>query len=130
MLLKIRNLKTHYRITDGIVKAVDGVSVYVREDEVFGLAGESGCGKSTLIRTLMRLIPDTAIVTADEMSYRGQDLLSLSDKEYRDQILWRAISTYSCRKEAHDEKASFPRIHIYFSGSYDIFPFLFKGGGR
>jgi peptide/nickel transport system ATP-binding protein len=92
MLLKIENLKTHYRIKDGLVKAVDGVSLSVKEDEVFGLAGESGCGKSTLIRTIMRLIPQSANVSADELSYRGQDLLSFSDKAYRDQILWREIS--------------------------------------
>jgi peptide/nickel transport system ATP-binding protein len=92
MLLKIENLKTHYRIKDGLVKAVDGVSLSVKEDEVFGLAGESGCGKSTLIRTIMRLIPQSADVSADELSYRGQDLLSFSDKAYRDQILWREIS--------------------------------------
>ena len=92
MLLKIKNLKTHYRIKDGLVKAVDGVSLSVKEDEVFGLAGESGCGKSTLIRTIMRLIPQSAIVAADEFSYRGQDLLSFSDKAYRDQILWKEIS--------------------------------------
>jgi peptide/nickel transport system ATP-binding protein len=92
MLLSIKNLKTHYRIKDGIVKAVDGVSLSVQEDEVFGLAGESGCGKSTLIRTIMRLIPQTAIVSADELSYQGQDLLPISDKEYRDKILWREIS--------------------------------------
>jgi peptide/nickel transport system ATP-binding protein len=92
MLLQIKNLSTHYRISDGIVKAVDGVSLSVKEDEVFGLAGESGCGKSTLIRTLMRLIPETAIVSADELTYRDQALLSLSDKEYRDKILWRELS--------------------------------------
>ena len=92
MLLTINNLSTHYRITDGVVKAVDGVSLSLKEDEVFGLAGESGCGKSTLIRTIMRLVPQTALVSADELSFRGQDLLSLSDKEYRDKILWREIS--------------------------------------
>jgi oligopeptide/dipeptide ABC transporter ATP-binding protein len=92
MLLSIKNLKTHYRIRDGIVKAVDGVSLSVKKDEVFGLAGESGCGKSTLIRTIMRLIPQTAIVSADELSYQGKDLLSFSDKEYRDKILWQEIS--------------------------------------
>ncbi len=92
MLLKIKNLKTHYRITGATVKAVDGVTLSIKEDEVFGLAGESGCGKSTLIRTIMRLVPQSARVSADELSYRGQDLLALSDKEYREMILWKAIS--------------------------------------
>ena len=92
MLLQIENLKTHYRITDGLVKAVDGVSLSIKENEVFGLAGESGCGKSTLIRTLMRLIPETALVSADELIYRDQALLTLSDKDYRDKILWKEIS--------------------------------------
>lgn len=92
MLLNVKNLKTHYRISDGVVKAVDGISLSVKEDEVFGLAGESGCGKSTFIRTIMRLIPDTAMVSADELSYKDQDLLSLDDKTYRRDILWREIS--------------------------------------
>ena len=92
MLMQIENLRTHYKITGGTVKAVDGVTISVKEDEVFGLAGESGCGKSTLIRTIMRLIPESAEVTADELSYRGEDLLGLSDKQYRDRILWKEIS--------------------------------------
>ncbi len=92
MLLQIENLKTHYRISDGLVKAVDGVSLSIKENEVFGLAGESGCGKSTLIRTIMRLIPETAMVSADELSYREQKLLTLSDKDYRDKVLWKEIS--------------------------------------
>ena len=92
MLMQIKNLKTHYQISDGVVKAVDGVSISIKEDEVFGLAGESGCGKSTLIRTIMRLVPQTARVSADELTYHGEDLLPLSDKEYRDRILWKEIS--------------------------------------
>ena len=92
MLLEIENLKTHYQTEKGIVKAVDGVSFSIGEDEVFGLAGESGCGKTTLIRTIMRLIPRSARVSADRFSFRGQDLLSVSDKEYRQKILWKEIS--------------------------------------
>jgi oligopeptide/dipeptide ABC transporter ATP-binding protein len=92
MLMQIKNLKTHYQISDGIVKAVDGVTISIKEDEVFGLAGESGCGKSTLIRTIMRLVPQTARVTADKLSYREEELLPLSDKEYRARILWKEIS--------------------------------------
>jgi len=92
MLLDIKNLKTHYRITEGLVKAVDEVSLSVNPDEVFGLAGESGCGKSTLIRTLMRLVPKGTQVSAEAMVYKDKALLSMSDKEYRKKILWKEIS--------------------------------------
>jgi peptide/nickel transport system ATP-binding protein len=92
MLLNIENLKTHYRISAGTVKAVDGVSLSIGENEVFGLAGESGCGKSTLIRTIMRLVPQTAHISADRLTYRGEELLPLSDREYRERILWKEIS--------------------------------------
>jgi len=92
MVLEIKNLSTHYHITEGTVRAVDGVSLSVGEDQVFGLAGESGCGKSTLIRTIMRLLPGSASVTAERLSFQGQDLLSLSDKAYRENILWNEIS--------------------------------------
>ncbi|MCF7938607.1 MAG: ABC transporter ATP-binding protein [Spirochaetales bacterium] len=85
-------MKTHYRIKDGVVKAVDQVSLSIEEDEVFGLAGESGCGKSTLIRTLMRLVPKGTMVSADTMSYKQQPLLSMTDKEYRKKILWKEMS--------------------------------------
>jgi peptide/nickel transport system ATP-binding protein len=92
MLLEIKNLNTHYHISEGAVKAVDHVSLSIREDEVFGLAGESGCGKSTLIRTIMRLLPTSASVFAEKMAFRGQELMSLPDKQYRENILWKGIS--------------------------------------
>jgi peptide/nickel transport system ATP-binding protein len=92
MLLDIHNLKTHYQTESGTVKAVDGVSFSIAEDEVFGLAGESGCGKSTLIRTIMRLVPGNAKVSAERLAFRGQELLAMSDRDYREKILWREIS--------------------------------------
>ncbi len=91
-MLKIKQLKTHYQTTKGIVKAVDGVSLTMRAGEVFGLAGESGCGKSTLIRTIMRLVPQTASVSADTLSINGKDLLSMPDREFREKVLWQEIS--------------------------------------
>jgi len=65
--LEIVNLKTHFPVERGIVfrrrigvvKAVDGVTLSLRDGEILGLVGESGCGKSTLGRTILQLIPPT-----------------------------------------------------------------------
>ncbi|MHA1319455.1 MAG: ATP-binding cassette domain-containing protein, partial [Promethearchaeota archaeon] len=45
-LIQIKNLKTYFYTEEGVVKAVDGVSFDIYEDEVIGLVGETGCGKS------------------------------------------------------------------------------------
>ncbi len=75
ILLEVRDLKKHFPIrrgflrkTVGYVKAVDGVSFYIKRGETFGLVGESGCGKSTTGRCLLRLIEPTSgeIVFHDE----------------------------------------------------------------
>ena len=66
-LLELRDVKTHFPVHEGFlvkrrtgaVRAVDGVSLCVRQGEVLGLVGESGCGKSTLARTILQLVPTT-----------------------------------------------------------------------
>jgi peptide/nickel transport system ATP-binding protein len=92
MILEIENLKTYYQIEKGLVKANDGISLSIRENEVVGLAGESGCGKSTLIRTIIRLVPQSAQVTADKMNFNGQDILTMPEKDFREKILWQGIA--------------------------------------
>jgi peptide/nickel transport system ATP-binding protein len=92
MILEIKNLKTHYQSEKGVIKANDGISLSIQENEVVGLAGESGCGKSTLIRTIIRLVPKSAHVSADKMNFNGQDLLAMSEKDFREKILWQGIS--------------------------------------
>jgi len=65
--LEIQNLKTHFPVERGIVfrrrvgtvRAVDGVTLSLKQGEILGLVGESGCGKSTLGRTILQLIPPT-----------------------------------------------------------------------
>ena len=92
MLLEIEDLKVHYRTNQGTVKAVDGVTLSIGENQVMGIAGESGCGKTTLIKSLLRLLPGTASVTAQKLAFKGRDLMALSDREFRKQILWNEIS--------------------------------------
>jgi oligopeptide/dipeptide ABC transporter ATP-binding protein len=56
-LLQIDNLKTYFHTHDGVVRAVDGVTLDVRPGETLGLVGESGCGKSVTAHSLLRLLP-------------------------------------------------------------------------
>ena len=56
-LLDIRDLKTYFYTDDGVVRAVDGVSLSIAPQKTLGLVGESGCGKSITAFSTMRLIP-------------------------------------------------------------------------
>jgi peptide/nickel transport system ATP-binding protein len=83
-LLEIADLKTHFFTRDGIVRAVDGVSLEVMPGETLAVVGESGCGKSVTSLSVMRLIasPPGRIV-AGSIRFAGIDLLALSEKQMR-----------------------------------------------
>ena len=55
-LLRVNNLATHFRTEIGTVRAVDGVSYHIDENEIVGVVGESGCGKSVTQLSVMQLI--------------------------------------------------------------------------
>ena len=82
-LLNIRNLVVEFQTASGPFRAVDGVSLHVDEREVLAIVGESGSGKSVSMLAVMGLLPWTATVTADKMSFNGRDLLKLSPAERR-----------------------------------------------
>jgi oligopeptide/dipeptide ABC transporter ATP-binding protein len=75
-LLEVKNLKVIFHTIGGIVKAVDGVSYHVNEEEVVGVVGESGCGKTVSQLAITQLIsmPPGEIVSG-EVLFEGQDLL-------------------------------------------------------
>jgi peptide/nickel transport system ATP-binding protein len=82
-VLDVRDLRVSYHTADGPVRAVNGVSFYVRAGERLGLVGESGSGKTTTALSLMRLLQESAIVEGGEVLLDGIDLLHLSDEEMR-----------------------------------------------
>lgn len=83
-LLEVRDLKTYFRTSRGVVKAVDGVSYDVREGETVALVGESGCGKTVSALSIMQLVagPQGSIV-GGEIRFEGRDLLTLNKEEVR-----------------------------------------------
>lgn len=56
-IVQIKDLKTHFYTLDGVVRAVDGVSLEIKPGETLGLVGESGCGKSVTAFSILRLLP-------------------------------------------------------------------------
>ncbi|WP_294645265.1 ABC transporter ATP-binding protein [uncultured Aureimonas sp.] len=90
-LLEIRNLTVSFDTAAGPFKAVDGIDLHVDQREVLAIVGESGSGKSVGMLATMGLLPKTATVTADRLTFEGRDLLSLSSRERR-QIVGRDIA--------------------------------------
>ena len=83
-LLDVRGLSTDFVMKRGTVSAVRDVSFTVRNGEVLAIVGESGSGKSVAALSMMRLLQAPGRVSAGEVVYKGQDLLSLSMREMRD----------------------------------------------
>ncbi len=77
-LLEIKDLTVRFYTSDGVVKAVNGVSYQLHEGETLGVVGESGCGKSVHARSIMRLIPiPPGKIEKGEIWFDGRDLLKL-----------------------------------------------------
>ncbi len=90
-LLEIKNLTVSFDTSTGPFRAVDGIDIRVDKGEVLAIVGESGSGKSVGMLAVMGLLPKTATVTADTMTFDGKDLQAMSDKERR-KIIGRDIS--------------------------------------
>ena len=82
-LLDIQNLSVTFATRGGKFRAVDGISLRVKANEVLAIVGESGSGKSVAMLAVMGLLPWTATVKADAMNFMGQDLRAMSARERR-----------------------------------------------
>lgn len=82
-LLEIENLVVEFQTASGPFRAVDGVSLNVNKGEVLAIVGESGSGKSVSMLAAMGLLPWTANVTADKLTFDGRNLLTMSAADRR-----------------------------------------------
>ncbi len=84
-LLEVADLRTWFFTRDGIVRAVDGVSLHVMPGETLAIVGESGCGKSVTALSVLRLVPSPpGKIVSGRIRFAGRELLDLSEAEMRD----------------------------------------------
>jgi len=86
-VLTIRDLHTYFYTEDGVVKALNGVNLEIKQGEVLGLVGESGCGKSVTALSILRLIQDPpGKIVRGEIWFEGEDLLQYPIERMREEI--------------------------------------------
>jgi peptide/nickel transport system ATP-binding protein len=83
-LLDVKNLKTYFFTDEGVVRAVDGVDLYIEKGETLGVVGESGCGKSVTALSIMKLIPQPpGRIVEGEINYNGTNLVTMPPNRMR-----------------------------------------------
>ena len=82
-LINVRNLQVSFPEEETGQEVVRGISFRIEKGEILGIVGESGSGKSMTSLALMNLLPVESEIFAEEMSFAGEDLLTLSEKEWQ-----------------------------------------------
>ena len=82
MLVEIRNLSIRFPTPQGESEAVRGVSLSLGQEKL-GIVGESGSGKSLTARSILKLLPGNARITADRLAFDGTDVLTASEADMR-----------------------------------------------
>src|SRR3954465_2472251 len=80
-LLRVQNLHVSFKLDEGTVRAVDGVSFNVFPGQVIGIVGESGCGKSVTMKAILQLIDPPGRIASGEILYRrgsSQEMINLA----------------------------------------------------
>jgi len=72
-VIEVQNLKTYFYLDEGTVKAVDGISLDIKEKETLGVMGESGCGKTVAALSILRILPKTAKIVDGKVFFYGSN---------------------------------------------------------
>jgi len=92
VILEVNNISIDFVSDFGApARAVENVSLSLRQGELLGLVGESGCGKTTLMLSLMRLLPAAGRIVDGDVTIMGRDVLALSEKEM-EEVRWKEIA--------------------------------------
>jgi oligopeptide/dipeptide ABC transporter ATP-binding protein len=82
-VLRIENLHAYFYTQEGVLKAVNGVNLSVRDDSVLGIIGESGAGKSVTALSLLGLVPYPGKIVQGAAYFKGHDLLAMNHEQLR-----------------------------------------------
>jgi peptide/nickel transport system ATP-binding protein len=82
-LVEIENLRTHIKLRQGTVHAVDGLSLYVEPGETLGIVGESGCGKTMTALSIMGLLPVGGYIAGGTIHLDGRQINGLPEEGMR-----------------------------------------------
>ena len=82
-LLEIRDLHTYFMTKEGVNRAVNGVSLALKEDSILGVVGESGSGKTVTALSILQLVPFPGEIVKGSITYNGQELLRMKPEEIR-----------------------------------------------
>jgi len=91
-LLRVENLKLHFRTTQGIVQAVDGVDFNLTYNRAVVIVGESGCGKTSLAKAILRLLPRNVATYSGHIYLDGTDVMEYDEEEFRQNVRWIKMS--------------------------------------
>jgi len=91
-LLHTENLRLFFGTTNGVVRAVDGVSFELGYNRTLAILGESGSGKSSLGRALLRLLPRNVHAYSGQVFIDGVDVMGWDDERFRREARWTKVS--------------------------------------
>ena len=89
LVLELRDLHTHFPLEEGLLKAVNGVSLTIHRNRTLGVVGESGCGKSVTAQSILRIVPEFAQMAGEILLHKNGKVIDLaalapSGREIRD----------------------------------------------